>query len=396
MFKEKKSFAAIILLAYVSFIALGMPDGLLGVGWPSMRAGFSQPLDALGLLLITSVAGYMTSSFFSGKLIGRLGVGGVLAASCTMTGLTLISYTLVSHWWVMVLLGILCGFGAGAIDAGLNTYIASRFSERVMQWLHASYGIGVTLGPLIMTGALKQFASWRPGYRVVGGIQLVLAVIFLLSLPLWRDRKNPGQAEEKRDNSDERTPYGETFGQPAVWVSIVLFFLYTGSEVTLGTWAYSLLTEGRGITAEVAGLVSGSYWLMFTIGRILAGLLTRKAGIHRLVMASLLGALLGAVLVWWNVLPAFSVIGVGMIGFCIAPIFPALMSGTVKRVGSRYTSNTIGMQMSAAGLGASLIPGLVGVLARSTSLEAVPVCLLVLFILILGLYQVSLKIKCQV
>src|SRR4030042_9398 len=131
----------LVLLAYVAFIALGMPDGLLGVAWPSIRAGFSVPLDAVGLLLSAAVAGYLTSSFLSGPLIARLGVGNVLAASCAMTGAGLIGYTLAPAWWMMVLIGVVAGLGAGAIDAGLNTYVAAYFGEGLMQWLHACYGI---------------------------------------------------------------------------------------------------------------------------------------------------------------------------------------------------------------------------------------------------------------
>jgi MFS family permease len=138
-----------------------MPDGLLGVAWPSIRGTFSIPLDAVGLLMFTGTAGYITAGFLSGPLITRLGVGRVLMGSCALTGMVLITYTLVPSWWMMVLLGAFAGLGAGAIDAGLNTYVAAHFSEGVMQWLHACYGIGITLGPIIMTFALTQWGSWR-------------------------------------------------------------------------------------------------------------------------------------------------------------------------------------------------------------------------------------------
>src|SRR5512139_2042470 len=157
----------LVLLAFIAFIALGLPDGLLGVGWPSIRTDFSLPLDAIGMLLTASVAGYMTSSFMSGFLLSRVGVGRMLAGSCLLTGLALIGYTLAPQWWVMVLLGVFAGLGAGAIDAGLNTYVASHFSERIMQWLHACWGIGITIGPIIMTVGLTTLNTWRFGYRVV-------------------------------------------------------------------------------------------------------------------------------------------------------------------------------------------------------------------------------------
>ena len=150
-----------VLLAYAAFIALGMPDGLLGIAWPSIRVDFGIPLDSLGLLLFASVTGYTTSTFLSGALVARIGVGRLLAISCGLTGVALVGYTLVPQWWMMVLLGIMAGLGAGAIDAGLNTYAAAHFRPGLVQWLHASYGVGVTIGPIIMTLALTTLDSWR-------------------------------------------------------------------------------------------------------------------------------------------------------------------------------------------------------------------------------------------
>jgi fucose permease len=381
----------LIVLAYIAFIALGMPDGLLGVAWPSIRASFSIPLDAVGLLLAAVVTGYLTSSFLSGPLNARLGIGNVLAASCAMTGAGLIGYTLVPAWWMMVLLGVVAGLGAGAIDAGLNTYVAAHFGEGLMQWLHASYGVGVTLGPIIMTVALTALNSWRVGYSVVGGFQLVLAACFALTLPIWHQKEAPSGSEKPKRLTDYKTPLGETLRQPPVWLSMLLFFLYTGSEVSLGTWAYTLLIESRSIPPEVAGVWAGSYWATFTVGRVMAGLYAKRVGVNFLVLGSLIAALLGAVLLWWNPASVANLIAVALIGFAIAPIFPALMSGTSQRVGVHAAANTIGLQMAAGGLGIAIIPSLVGILARQVSLEVIPVCLMVLFTGLLGLYALTMK-----
>ncbi len=379
---------SLILLAYGAFIALGMPDGLLGVAWPSIRAGFSIPLDALGMLLFAAVTGYMTSSFLSGALIARMGVGNLLAVSCALTGSALVGYTLVPYWWMMVLLGVVAGLGAGAIDAGLNTYVAAHFGEGLMQWLHASYGIGVTLGPIIMTLALTALNSWRIGYRIVGGFQFLMAASFVLTLSLWnaRDETHKESEPEKR-LTDYKTPLGETMRQPRVWLSVLLFFLYVGAEVTLGTWAYSLLTLSRGVPPQTAGFWAGSFWATFTIGRVLAGLYAKRLGINTLVQGSLVLAFLGAALLWWNPSQLVNLLAVALIGFAIAPVFPALMSGTSQRVGVHFAANTIGMQMAASGLGTAVIPSLVGVLARQVSLEVVPVCLVILFAGLFGVYR---------
>src|SRR3989337_2173866 len=153
---------------------------------------------------------------------------------------------------MMVLLGITAGLGAGAIDAGLNTYVAAHFGEGVMQW-HASYGVGVTLGPLIMTAALTSLKSWRPGYLTVGGFQLALAVCFFLTLPLWMQNGGSSEkTEQPKKITDYKTPLGETLRQPRVWLSTLLFYLYVGAEISLGMWAYTLLTESLGVLRAVA------------------------------------------------------------------------------------------------------------------------------------------------
>jgi fucose permease len=378
----------LVVLAYVAFIALGMPDGLLGVAWPSIRTDFSIPLDSLGMLLFAAVTGYMTSSFLSGVLISRMGVGSLLAASCALTGTALVGYTLVPAWWMMVLLGVAAGLGAGAIDAGLNTYVAAHFGEGLMQWLHASYGIGITLGPIIMTLALTSLSSWRIGYRVVGGFQFFMVACFVLTLSMWNAHDEaPRESGQEKRLTDYKTPMGETMRQPKVWLSVLLFILYVGAEVTLGTWSYSLLTESRGVPPKAAGFWAGSFWAMFTVGRILAGVYAKRLGINTLVQGGVALAFIGAVLLWWNPSQWVNLLAVAIMGLAIAPVFPALMSGTSKRVGEHFAANTIGMEMAAAGLGSAIVPSLVGVLARRVSLEVVPICLVILFAGLFGVYR---------
>lgn len=381
----------IVVLAFIAFIALGMPDGLLGVAWPSIRTTFSIPLDAIGFLLSAGVAGYLTSSFLSGPLNARWGVGKVLAASCAMTGMGLIGYAVVPHWWMMVILGIASGLGAGGIDAGLNAYVAAHFGEKLMQWLHASYGIGVTLGPITMTAALTFVGSWRIGYGIVGVAQCILAACFVATLPKWNQRDDHSEAREPVRLTDYRTPLRKTLRRNRVWFSMALFFLYTGSEASLGIWAYTLLTESRGVNPEVAGFLVGSYWATFTVGRVVAGLYARRIGVHLLVLWSLVAALSGAVLLWSNPSRLTDLIAVALIGLAIAPIFPAMMSGTSQRVGVEYAANTIGMQMAAGGLGVAIVPTMVGILARRVSLEVIPICLVALFAVQLAMIAAARK-----
>ena len=386
-----RSKLGLIVLAYIAFISLGMPDGLFGVAWPSIRETFALRLDSVGAFFFAGTFGYMLSSFFSGKIISKLGVGGTLAASCALTASALLGYTFVPVWWMMVALAVASGLGAGAIDAGLNTYVASHFGEGLMQWLHASYGFGVTLGPIIMTTGLNVFNSWRLGYQVVGAAQLLLAASFLLTIRMWQNGGVPHAPEQERHLMDYHTPFGETLRQPVVWLNLLMFFLYTGAEFSFGSWTYSLLTLSRNVPVEVAGLWAGSYWATFTIGRIMAGLLTRRFGMANLLKAGFLAALGGSLLLWWNPFPQASILAVSIIGFAIAPIFPGLVSGTSARVGEQHAANTIGMQIAAAGFGGAVVPSLAGVLAQNISLEAIPVYLVGVFTLLIALYLGTLR-----
>ncbi|MHB8087417.1 MAG: MFS transporter [Anaerolineaceae bacterium] len=381
----------LILLAYIAFIALGMPDGLLGVGWPTMRSGFQVPLDALGFFMVASTIGYLSASFASGYLLRKMGVGGLLAASCGLTGLTLLSYTFVPAWWMMALLGLFGGLGAGAIDAGLNTYVAANFTEGLMQWLHASYGIGVTLGPILMTFGLASLNSWHFGYRVVAIFQIVLTVTFFITMKMWGAKNTQNDSKEEKNITEYKTSYKETLQQPEVWLSMLLFVLYVGAEMGLGAWAYTFLTESRGIAAKTAGFWAGSFYALFTVGRILAGLYAKRLGVNKTILIGTILAIFGAVLLWWNPVSIISLIGVVVIGFAIAPIFPALMSGTSGRVSPKFAANTIGFQMMSAGIGGAILPTLMGVLARRISLETIPIFIFSLLVAMLVVYLLSMK-----
>lgn len=213
---------------------------------------------------------------------------------------------------------------------------------------------------------------------------------------MWNQNQSPGAIEAPQRLTDFKTPLVASLCQGSVWLSAWLFFLYVGSEATLGTWAYTLLVESRGIQPEVAGFWVSGYWAMFTVGRVVAGVFAKRVGINFLVQGGLVAALLGAALLWWNPTPAANLVAVALIGFAIAPIFPALMSGTSQRVGLDHAANTIGMQMAATGLGTAIIPSLVGVLAERSSLEVVPISLLLLFLGMLGLYALAGKFGARI
>ncbi len=371
--------AGLIVLAFIAFISLGMPDGLLGVAWPGIRSSFGLPIDALGLLLVFATAGYMTSSFFSGALVRRFGIGGLLALSVGATAITLLVYALTPWWGLFAGFAALGGLGAGAIDAGLNTYIAQNHSETLMQWLHASFGVGITLGPFIMTLSIALGGRWQPGYLVVASFQALLALLFFFSRRKWQGGTTELHAEQRPEN---QASLGQTLRQIPALLSMLMFFIYTGVELGLGLWAYSLLTESRGVDPTLAGVVTGGYWGMFTLGRIIAGIYALRIPVKPMLFFSIGFASLGAGLLLLNLGPAVSVAGIALTGFSIAPIFPGLVSDTHNRVGLKHQANTIGMQISAAGLGAAVIPSIAGVLAGIYGLEVIPVYLLIALLLL--------------
>ena len=382
---------ALTLLSFVAYVSLGLPDGLIGVAWPSIRLDFSLPLESLGALLITATIGYLTASFFGGRMLSRFKIGRVLAASSLAAGAALLAYALSPCWWVMVFAGLFAGFGGGAVDVALNTYVASYHGSGLMQLLHASYGIGATIGPVIMTVAINLLSSWRWGYALVGGLQLILAVSFFLTASLWEVRKSNSQKENEAVHlSAYSTSILETLRRRSVWISIFLFFVYMGVEYTLGTWTYTLLTESRSVPASLAGVWMGGYWGIFTAGRLLVGLFAPKVREQVIVTGGLIFALLSLILLIWNVNNELNIIAVTVTGLAIAPIMPALLSGTAVRVGRRYSANTIGIQISSMGVGAAAISSLSGVIAQRFSLEAIPVFLTILVAVLIPAYYLSL------
>ena len=379
-----KKNGTLVVLSFIAFISLGMPDGLHGVAWPSIRYTFGLSIDAIGLLMIFGTLGYSLSGFLNGVLVRRFGVGGLLALSCAMTSSALLVYSLTPCWSLFLVAAVLGGLGAGAIDAGINTYVAQNHSERMMQWLHGSFGIGVTIGPIIMTVGLELSGKWRLGYMIVCAFQGVLAMVFFFTRSMWM-KSEIIEEEGGSDNEkiEAEASLGESLKKPAALLSMIMFFIYTGTEIALGLWAYSLLTESRGVAHGAAGFITGSYWAMFTLGRFAAGWYTKRFSNTQIFYFSLFAALAGTIILLLGKGVWGSVTGIALVGLAIAPIFPCLMTDTENRVGSRHTANTIGMQISAAGIGAAAVPSLAGVLARIFGLEVLPPYLFTAFALLL-------------
>lgn len=375
-------------LAYVAFASLGLPDGVLGVAWPSMRASFGVPVDGLGILLASATAGYLVSSLASGWLVQRMGVGTLLVISSAVVVANSWGYAVLTAWSAMAACALLAGLGAGAIDAAINAFAASRFSASTVTWLHASYGMGATLGPLLMTATLAAGFSWRWGYGVLGLVLAGMTLAFTLTRTLW-------YADPIHDDRHGRDVAGfkTAITHPPVWPGLVLFFLYTGLEVAAGQWTYSLLTEARGLTPAIAGTTVATYWGSFTVARLIAGILAGRVRPHILLRGTLAVAIIGGALVCAANSVAGAVVAFAVLGAALAPVYPLLMADTPRRLGDRYAIHAIGFQVAAAYLGAAAIPGGIGVTAGRYGVEFVAPSLLCVAVVVFILHETTVSVR---
>jgi fucose permease len=397
---KSKSQLLLVGIAYLSFIGLGLSGAMLGVAWPSMQDTFALPLDRVGVLFVTEMVGYLLASSYSGPLISRIGVGKLLLVSAVLRGAGLLGYGLTPAWWVIVPLGLATGLGSGVIDAGLNTYFAANHSTKLMSWLHACFGVGATLGPIVMRVSLTVGRSWRWGYVAAGLLHAVFAVCFWLTRNRWTLAESP-DAELNAAPPEEAVPVEkakgvravDTLKLPLVWVGVALFFLFTGVENTTGQWSYSLLTKARSVAPDVAAFWISAYWGSLTVGRILFGFVTDRLGIERSLRLAMLGTVIAAVLIWWNAFALFGFWGLVLMGLAVSPLFPLSVSVTPKRIGTRHAANAIGFQIALGGLGFSLLPALVGVLAERMGLEIVGPFLLLISMAMFLLHEVAVRRK---
>jgi fucose permease len=384
--RQYRSDLLLIGLAYLGFISIGLPDGLLGVAWPSIRTFFGLPLDALGALLVMFTAGYVLSSFSSGWVLSRLNVGSLLALSCLATAMSLFGYALTPMWWIMVAFGALAGLGAGAIDAGINTYAATHYSTRMVNWLHACYGIGAASGPIIMTSVLSANLQWQWGYGIVALGQLALAVCFAVTHKQWPT--SPATPDTRETIPHHTASSMSTLRLPAMWLSIAAFFIYTGLEAAVGAWAYSLFTEARMIPMETAGLWVSLYWGSLTAGRLVFGLAAGFASVHLLLYFCMVSIAVGTALLWLNLTSTLSFLGLALTGLAAGPIFPSLIATTPARLGKAHTANGVGFEIAAAALGQSLLPALIGMFANHCGLEMIGPALFGAAIILLAAYTI--------
>lgn len=358
-----------LAIPFMSLGTLGMSVGFRGVAWPSIRSTFSLPLDAVGSWLVVATVGSIISSFSAGYVASLVGVGPLLAISTSGVALGLLAYALTPTWWMMVLAGLVSGLGSGAAHVGLNAHFAANFRTRGLNWLHACFGLGAMLGPVVMTSILGAGRSWRWGYGAAGAWMMVLAACFALTPDRWS-----GSTEEARRSPDHvADSHGtlETLRLPIMWLSLLLFFAYTGVESTAGQWAFSLFTDGWAVPEAAAGVWMTVYWGGLAGGRLLLGPLADRIGTITLLRVCMICVTLGAGLIWAHPANLLSFLGLALMGFAEGPIFPSLVSATPHRLSIGHVDNAIGFQVAAASLGSAGLSSAAGVLASRLSLEVV-------------------------
>jgi fucose permease len=368
MIVVRKTSVFLLVIAYLGFISLGLPDAIAAVAWPDLREEFHLSQASFAWLFLGCGAGYFLSSFFAGRLTQLLGVGLLLCASSFLVSGAMFGYSQAGWFELLVACAVVWGLGSGGVDAALNHYAAGHFSARHMSWLHACYSTGATLGPLIMTACVVQAQSWRLGYGIVGATMLAMATLFAATQRRWADG-----VDEPAGQETGGIAMLTVLREPIVWMQIVVFFLYTGLENTAGQWTYTLLTESRGVSTETAGVLVGVYYGSIAAGRIVFGFIAQRVGLDRLVRLSTLGGIVGAACLAVGSLPV-AALGLVVLGLGLASIFPTLMTRTPQRLGRAQAAHAIGFQVSAAMLGAATLPSLTGVAAQTMGLEAIGRC----------------------
>lgn len=391
----------LLVIAYLGFISLGLPDPVAGVAWPSVREHFGLHQNRFGLVFIALGCGYCLSGFFGGTLTRVLGLGNLLWVSSALVAVAMLGSGLTPAWALFVGCGVIWGLGSGGIDAGLNAYVSKHFSARHMNWLHACYSLGATLGPLLMTAMLVRLGSWRLGYGVVGGILLAMALLFLVTRERWDDPPKGDSGADPSGVDGEQRPTAaaeqgigmrQVMADRLVWFHVALFFFYVGLEFTVGQWCFSLLTESRGVPTNVAGMLASAYYGAIGVGRILSGVIAPRVGLDPLLRGTMGVALVGAAVYAFASPVWLSSAGLVLIGLGLAPVFPCLMSKTPERLGAESAAHAVGFQVSAGMLGAALVPGLAGLLVERMGLEFVTRVSLTLAILLVTTHEILLRL----
>ncbi|MDR1230568.1 MAG: MFS transporter [Spirochaetaceae bacterium] len=376
----------LLIIIYLSFISLGLPDSLLGSAWPSMYNSLNVPLHYAGFISMIIAGGTVISSIFSEKIIRRFGTGVVTAVSVLMTAMALIGFSVSHVFMALCLFAIPLGLGAGSVDAALNNYVALHYKARHMSWLHCFWGIGASIGPIIMSLFLIRNNSWNLGYRTIGIIQICLVVLLFVSLPLWRNKK-----ENETAAKNEPVKFTQLFRIAGVKQVLIAFFCYCSIETVTGLWGSSYLVTVKNISPEIAAQWIALYYIGITAGRFISGFVTMKLSNRQMIRLGQ-GIIAGGIIVLVLPFGNYTLLsGLFMIGLGCAPIYPSLIHETPKNFGKEYSQGIIGIQMASAYIGTTLMPPIFGRIASETNFNMFPIFIGIILILKIIMVEVLNK-----
>lgn len=383
-----------LVVIYMAFISLGLPDSLLGVAWPVMQKEFGASIGAAGLISMVIAGSTIVSSLASGAVNKRLDTGKVTLISCLMTAASLLGFYFAPSFAWLLLLAVPLGLGAGSVDAGLNNYVAVHYKAHHMSWLHCFWGVGATLGPIIMSQFIARENSWRNGYMAVSIIQFLLVVLLFCTLPLWdraakkagskREEVVPEEEASKNLLSHEPDRNVKPLQIRGVKLALISFLFYCGAESTMGLWGSSFLVNAKGLPAATAAGWVSLYFAGITAGRLITGFITLKVSNRDLIRMGQILALAGALLLLLPFPAVCSLVGFIMVGLGCAPIFPCMIHETPSRFGKEHSQTVIGYQMALAYTGSTFLPPLLGLIVSYTTIGIFPFFVLAYIIAMLA------------
>lgn len=366
---QRVMYTLLLLLIYLAFISLGLPDSLLGSAWPVIHQELQVPLSYAGAVTMIISFGTICSSLMSERLTKKLGVNIVTVCSVLLTAIALYGFSTSSAFWMLCLWGIPYGLGAGAIDAALNNYVALHYNSRHMSWLHCFWGVGTIISPYIMSYALTT-SVWQNGYRMVSFLQMGITVILLVTLPIWKVNR---KANEQKAGQAAVIGIRGALKIKGVPQLLLGFFSYCSLESTLLLWSSSYLVGAKGVTAQKAAAFASLFCIGITAGRFLSGLVTEKLGDYNLIRIGTGILLLGCIAM---ILPlktdAAALGGLVVMGLGCAPVYPSIIHATPDNFGAQNSQAIIGIQMASAYVGSTFMPPVFGLIANHISVALMP------------------------
>ncbi len=367
-------------IIYLAFISLGLPDSLLGAGWPTMFGELGVPISYAGIISMIISAGTIVSSLFCDKVSRKLGTGLVSAISTLLTAGALFGFSLSDSFIALCFLAIPYGLGAGAIDAVLNNYLALHYGSRHMNWAHCLWGLGVSISPHIMGYALSARMGWNRGYGIVSGIQFAFAILLFAVLPMWK-KKGEAIAE---NSENAKLSLKSILRIPGVSATLMAFLGYCAFETTCGLWASTFLVEQKGVDSTTAANLASMFYLGITLGRFLNGFISDKLGNKQMIRIGIYISLFSVILIalpFAN--PMFAIVGLIVAGFGCSPIYPAIIHSTPSNFGKENSGAIVGIEMAAAYCGSTVMPPVFGFIAEYISIAIYPLYLGIFGVLML-------------